>query len=146
MTKTIIVKGNVPTVYDLWTDFEYFPFFMENIESVRKTDDRTSHWTMEGPMGQTLQWETETTRQEENKRIAWRTLEGDIQTSGQVTFTALPQDQTQVTVTLQYVPPSGKIGEAIAKLVDNPERRLLKDLQNFKNFAENRPERLPKDQ
>jgi uncharacterized membrane protein len=98
---------------------------------------------MKGLLGKTIEWEAKTTTLEENKRIAWNSQDGgDITTSGQVTFNALPNNQVEVTVVLQYVPPAGKVGEAIASLFDNPEAKLEEDLRNFKAYAERMRQRV----
>jgi uncharacterized membrane protein len=136
-TQSIIVKGDVATIYEIWANFENFPHFMENIKSVTKTGERSSHWVMEGPLGFKVEWDAETTRLDKNDRIAWNSRDnGDITTSGQVTFKQLPQGETEVTVTLQYVPPLGIVGEAVARLFDDPEGKLAADLKRFKEFAE----------
>ena len=135
-TKSIIVKADVADVYNIWANFENFPHFMKNIKSVKKTGDRLSHWVMEGPLGKDIEWDAETTRLEANQRIAWNSRDGgDITTSGQVTFKDLPHGETEVTVTLQYVPPAGALGEAVAKLFNNPEKQLEEDLNNFKEYV-----------
>lgn len=91
ITKSIIVQGNINDIYQLWANFENFPRFMENIESVTKTGNGLSHWVMAGPLGQKVEWDAETTRLEENKRIAWNSKDNsDLTTSGQVTFNQLP--------------------------------------------------------
>ena len=138
VTKNIIVQGNLSDVYHLWANFENFPRFMQYIQSVTKTGPDTSHWVMADPLGQTIEWDAKTTRLEENKRIAWNSMDSDsdITTSGQVIFNALPQGQVEVTVTLQYVPPAGKVGQAVATLFKDPEAMLVEDLQNFKAYAE----------
>lgn len=138
VTKSIIVKAKTPSVYELWSNFENFPHFMQNIKSVKKMGDNTSEWTVAGPLGTKLTWNAEITRLEENKRIGWSTKDnkGVITTSGQVTFSDLPQEETEVTVILQYSVPAGKAGETAAALLSNPEERLEEDLRNFKAFAE----------
>lgn len=135
-TDTIIVKGSVDEVYKLWADFENFPKFMEPIKSVEKIDDRRSRWVVEGPFDTTIQWQAETTTLEENKRIAWNSIEGDVKTSGQVTFMQLPEDQTQVTVTLQYTPKAGLSSVIADKLFGDLEGQLKENLRRFKVFAE----------
>jgi len=110
---------------------------MTYIKSITKTGARTSHWVMEGPLGKDLEWDADTTTLEPNKRIAWNSRDGgDIKTSGQVTFNELSQGQTEITVMLQYVPPTGKIGEFVAQLFSDPDKRLDEDLRNFKAYAE----------
>ncbi|MCB0070547.1 MAG: SRPBCC family protein [Caldilineaceae bacterium] len=136
VTKSIIVKGSVDELYDIWSDFTTFPQYMSNIESVTPRSDGLSHWVMKGPLGANFEWDAKTTLMEENSRIAWRSVDGSMKTSGQVSFKALPHDQTQVTVTLQYVPPRGTAGEIAAALFARPEQRLSEDLRNFKAFVE----------
>lgn len=139
ITESIIVKGGPAALYNVWADFENLPDFMENIKSVEKVDDKTTHWVMEGPLDTTLEWVAETTAKEGNKRIAWSSKdreENDLKTSGQVTFSELPNNETEVTVMLQYVPPAGLAGEVVAALFVNPADQLKQDLRNFKRYVE----------
>ena len=137
VTRNIIVKASADEAYRAWANFENFPHFMKYISSITKTGDRTSHWVMDGPLGKKLEWDAETTTLEPNKRIAWNSRDGgDIKTSGQVTFNPLSQGQTEITVMLQYVPPAGALGEFVANLFSDPEKRLDEDLRNFKAYIE----------
>lgn len=145
ITKTIIVNGDVEYVYSLWENFETFPTFMENIEFVEDLGDGLTHWVMEGPLGTRLEWDAETTTKEPNKRIGWNSkdMDADVKTSGQVVFSDLGQGQTEVTATVHYEPnKAGLAGDIVAKLFGQPEARLEADLQNFKNFAEGRVDRI----
>lgn len=134
--KNILVKAPLKDVYQAWADFENFPNFMQHIRAVTKTGERTSHWVMDGPLHSRLEWDAATTRLEENKRIAWSSTEGDIKTSGQVTFNALPDNQVEVTVMLRYLPPAGIAGDLFATLFSDPEGKLAEDLRNFKRYIE----------
>lgn len=142
VTRSIIVKADVADVYQLWANFENFPDFMKHIKSVKKSGERTSRWTMSGPLGTSIEWDAETTRLEENKRIAWNSISGDIKTSGQVTFNALPDGETEITVVLRYVPPAGLAGEIVAELFGDPEGKLENDLRNFKAYVEGMHSRI----
>lgn len=136
-TKQIIVNASVAEAYTTWANFENFPQFMRYIKSVRKTGDRSSHWVMDGPLGKEIEWDAQTTTIEPNERLAWNSRDnGDITTSGQVVFKGLPNDQTHITVTLQYVPPAGKLGEIVGKIFSDPEEQLEEDLKNFKQYIE----------
>ena len=140
VTKTIIVGGAPAESYAVWSNFAMFPQFMKYIEEVTITGTNRSHWVMKGPLGYSAEWDAETTRMEPNTRIAWRSIDTDdtnVKTSGQVTFHELPNNQTEIAVTLLYVPPAGVVGEVVAQLFANPEDRLEHDLQNFKRFVEN---------
>ena len=136
-TKQIIVNASVADAYNAWANFENFPQFMRYIKSVRKTGDRTSHWVMDGPLGKQIEWDAQTATIEPNERLAWNSRDnGDITTSGQVVFKSLANNQTHITVTLQYVPPAGKLGEIVGKLFSDPEEQLEEDLANFKQYIE----------
>jgi uncharacterized membrane protein len=136
-TRSIIVKGSPSELYHLWADLESFPRFMKKVKSVSRTGDRTTHWVVEGPLGKDVEWDAETTRLEEGKRLAWNSKEGsNVKTSGQVVFTDLPQGETQITVTLMVVP-QGKVGGA-AGLFGNLDSTLEEDLRSFKAYAEAR--------
>lgn len=141
ITESIIVKGDVGHIYSIWKDFTNFPYFMKNIESVIPRDDVYSHWVMKGPLDIRFEWDAKITRMEDNSRIAWKSIDGDVKTSGQVTFKALPHNETQVTVTMHYVPPAGALGEAAA-LFSQPEQRVAEDLKNFKSYVEGMEDRL----
>src|SRR6185369_5195446 len=102
-TKSIIVGAGVGEVFEAWSNFENFPNFMKNIKSVEKRADGSTHWTMDGPLGKSVEWDAETTMFEPRKRIAWRSREGStIKTSGQVTFAEMGTGQTQVNLTIQW--------------------------------------------
>jgi uncharacterized membrane protein len=130
--KTIIVHAPVSEVYQFWTQFDRFPEFMSNLKEVTKTGANTSHWVASGPLGTSVEWDAETTMLEPNKRIAWNSRDnGDITTSGQVTFTELGNDQTEIHVVLKYDPPAGVVGDIVAKIFSDPQRQLDQDLERF---------------
>jgi len=142
-TRSIAVLANVADVYRIWANFENFPRFMKYIKSVTLTGDRTSHWVMVGPLGVDVEWDAETTALDENERVAWNSKDNSaVKTSGQVTFRPLGVNETEVTVTLQYDPPAGAAGQAVASLFANPEKRVREDLERFKEFVETTGERI----
>jgi len=142
-SRSIVVLANVGDVYQIWANLENFPRFMKYIKSVTLTGPRTSHWVAAGPLGVDIDWDAVTTRLDENERVAWNSIEGsDIKTSGQVTFRELGPNETEVTVTLQYDPPAGVAGEAVAELFANPEKRVQNDLEHFKEHVESTSQRI----
>jgi uncharacterized membrane protein len=140
ITKSIIVKGEVRELYDAWLDFGNHPNFMEHITSVTAKGPDVNSWVMEGPLNTRLEWTTKTTREEENQRIAWKTIEGDLKSSGQVTFTPLTQGRVEITVTSLMNPPDNLIEKVAIVLFEDEEAQLEKDLRSFKAMAENRVE------
>jgi uncharacterized membrane protein len=142
ITKSLIVKGNISDVYNIWANFENFSKFMKHIKSVTKQGRDASHWVMQGPLGVKIEWDAKITRMEDNRRIAWNSVDSDTKTSGQVTFQRLSDGETQITVMLHYDPPAGLTGEVLAELFGDPEGRLTEDLQNFKTYVESTSERI----
>jgi uncharacterized membrane protein len=142
-TRSIVVLATLDDVYQIWANFENFPRFMKYIKSVTLTGPRTSHWVMAGPLGVDVEWDAETTRLDENERVAWNSIEGStVKTRGQVEFHEVGPNETEVTVTLEYDPPAGAAGEAFAELFANPEKRVQDDLEHFKEHVESTSRRI----
>jgi uncharacterized membrane protein len=134
---SVAVEAPVSRVYDYWRDLENLPNFMSNIEEVRNIGDHKTHWVVKGPLGVKMEYDAETTQDQENEAIAWNSIDGNVQTSGQVRFQELGPERTRVEVTMNYSdPPGGKLGEVGARLVANPQVMLDQDLQNFKEIME----------
>ena len=108
--KSIRVKAPVEQVYRYWRSFENFPSFMEHVEEVRTLDStgRRSHWKLKGPLGKTVEYDAELTKDEPNKLIGWNSTGGDMQTTGEVTFTPLDEN-TEVHVIMQWYDPPALI-------------------------------------
>jgi uncharacterized membrane protein len=139
--KSIRVNAPVEKVYQYWRSFDNFPSFMEHVEDVRVTgpDGKRSHWKIKGPLGKTVEYDAEMTKDEPNKMIGWNSLGGDVETSGVVTFNELEHNNTEVHVVLQwYDTPAGAVGEAASRMLQNPEKMLEEDLQRFKDIVEGR--------
>ena len=134
---SVVVEAPVARVYDYWRNLENLPNFMSNIEEVRNVGDHTTHWRVKGPLGTTMEYDAETTQDEENEAIAWNSTGGDIQTSGQVRFQELESERTRIEVTMNYSdPPGGRLGEVGSRLVANPQVMMDQDLQHFKEIIE----------
>ena len=82
--------------------------------------DTISHWRARRVRrGTIVEWDAEINNEVPNKLIAWRSLEGsDVVSAGSVNFDAARRRArgTRVTVHLQYSPPGGKVGAAVARL------------------------------
>ncbi len=144
ITESVTIKGTSDEIFEMWSDLEMLPSIIEDIKDVKQLDELRSHWVVKGPLSKSIEWIAEITRFDEDRRIAWKTLEGDIKTSGQVTFKDLPNNETEMTVTMQYVPPGGKLGDVASKLLANPREKITESMRDFKAFAENMPDRMRK--
>jgi len=138
-----VVTVNRPAreLYAFWRDFERLPSFMEHLESVRTLDDRRSHWVAKAPAGRTVEWDAEIINEIPDELIGWRTLEGaDVVSAGSVRFRQRRgQRGTEVRVRLQYEPPGGKLGSAVAWMFgEEPTQTVREDLRRFKQVMEAR--------
>lgn len=136
VTKSIAVQAPISQVFDYWKNFENFPAFMENIEKIESIGPDETRWTIKGPLGTSVTWDAKTTYVEENKKIAWQTTEGQIETHGAVLFKELDEATTEVTVGLEYSVFTGAIGEFFGTFLEHPEQKLEEDLNRFKQIAE----------
>lgn len=132
--ETIDVEVPVRTAYDQWTQFEEFPRFMENVESVRQLDDTHLEWHV-NIAGVDKKWIAWITEQTPDQRIAWQATEG-ARNAGVVTFHHLDHHTTRVTLQLD-VEPDGVI-ETVGDALGFVERGASGDLERFKTFIEER--------
>ena len=132
---TALVQKSPAELYDLWRATENAPLWQEQIEEVVITGVNTSRWTMKDGE-KTLAWDAEILGDEPGKRIAWRTLNGDIDEAGEVIFEPAPADRgTLVIVLMEFR--TGKLTSAWETLVGrNPKQGVIENLRHFKAFAE----------
>ena len=133
---SIRVHRPVSEVWRLWTDFERLPEFMGAISEVRVTGAGTSHWVARGPLGAPFEWDARTTACEENRRLAWESTGGDIRQTGEVRFEEVTAGETELTLSIDYQPPGGLLGSALAAIVGRTGEQVAHDLERFKAYAE----------
>ncbi len=135
----VTIDRPLSDVYAFWRNFENLPRFMTHLDSVRAIDDRRSHWAARAPGGGTVEWDAEIIHEEPDKVIGWRSLAGaDVVNAGSVNFDEAPGGRgTEVRVSLQYQPPFGKLGAAVAALTgEEPSHQVREDLRRLKELLE----------
>ncbi|HET8652559.1 MAG TPA: SRPBCC family protein [Gaiellaceae bacterium] len=132
--KSIEVEVPVSTAYNQWTQFEEFPQFMENVESVTQLDDTHLRWVAEIG-GRKEEWQAEITHQEPDSHIAWRSTEGK-ENAGDVRFDSLGPERTRIQVVMTWEPEG--IVEATAEKLGRDEGAVKADLERFKDLIEGR--------
>ena len=133
--QSIEVAVPVREAYDQWTQFESFPEFMKDVESVRQLDDRHLHWVA-SVGGHRQEWDAEISEQLPDQRISWHSTTGD-RNAGAVEFQRLGEERTRVKLTMG-VDPQGPI-ETIGTAVGITGAMVKGDLERFKEFIERRP-------
>jgi len=137
--KSVTINRPVEELYRFWHNFENLPRFMKHLESVSVMDDKRSHWVATGPAGTKVEWDAEIINDVPNEVIGWRSLENaNVDNAGSVRFRPAPGGRgTQVEVTLNYAPPAGKVGAAVAKIFRQaPDQQITEDLHRFKQLME----------
>jgi uncharacterized membrane protein len=131
------ISRPLPELYRFWRNFENLPQFMEHLESVSMREEGISHWVAKGPAGMQVEWDARIINEVENKVIGWQSLAGStISTAGSVNFDEDPHG-TRMTVHLQYNPPGGKLGAAVAKMFgEEPNQTIREDLRRLKQLME----------
>jgi uncharacterized membrane protein len=137
--KSLTVERPAEELYSFWRDFTKLPRFMKHLESVTVSGDRRSHWVAHGPAGTNVEWDAEITEDRPNELIAWRSLPGaDVANAGTVRFEPATGGRgTVVRVAIDYTPPAGALGAAVAKLFgEEPRQQVEGDLRRFKSIME----------
>lgn len=133
--ETIDVDVPVQTAYNQWTQFESFPSFLDEVESIQQRDDTHLHWKVKVG-GVEREFDAEVTEQHPDERVAWRSVGGDTHHAGVVTFHKLSDTSTRVTAQIDWEPEG--LLERVGSLVGVGQHAVKKDLKNFKEFIESR--------
>ena len=134
---SVTINRPVSELYRFWRNFENLPKFMQHLESVAVREEGISHWVAKGPAGMHVEWDARIINEIEDRVIAWQSLRGStIATAGAVNF-AQTDRGTVVHVHMQYNPPGGKIGAAVAYMLgEEPNHQVQEELRNFKRLME----------
>ena len=132
-SKYIRVEAPAQRVYELWRDPSNFPDFMEDVQEVEQREGRW-YWKVDGPAGKTVEWESEVIEDVPGEKVAWKSVSG-LENEGSVRFDDRG-DATDLEFAMQFEAPGGKLGEAAAKLFDDPEDKVQRALESFKALVE----------
>ncbi|MGE3956983.1 MAG: SRPBCC family protein [Vicinamibacterales bacterium] len=137
--QVVTINRSADDLYRYWRDFTNFPRVMKHVTRVEQLDSRRSRWTASAPAGMSVSWDAEIVQDREGEWLAWRSLpDSQVENSGSVRFTPAPGARgTEVRVQLEYAPPAGRFGRAVAMLFgEEPEQQVRDDLRRFKQLME----------
>jgi hypothetical protein len=133
--QSIEISVPVHTAYHQLTQFEDYPHFMQDVETVHQLDDTHLRWSTKLSY-QTMEWDAEITEQLPDRCIAWRNLSGPSK-AGKVELQPLGAEKARVTLTMEC-----ESSEILAAPESNAEavmaQQLEQDLARFKAFIETR--------
>jgi len=135
---TAIIQRPIAEVYAFCRDFRNLPQFMEHLKRVEIRDDRHSHWVIDAPFNQTLEWDTIITEDRPNERIAWESdASASLRHAGWLQFSDVTGVGTEVQAFIAFEPPAGEVGRMVVKLWgDRPNAQASGTLQRLKQFLE----------
>jgi uncharacterized membrane protein len=131
--ETIDVDVPVSIAYNQWTQFESFPHFLSFVESIEQVGDTLTHWKVK-IAGVEREFDAEITEQLPDERVAWKSLGGEVQHAGVVTFHRLSDASSRVAVQLDWEAQS--IVEKAGALLGIDSASVKSDLKHFKEFIE----------
>lgn len=134
---TTLIQRPAGELFHYWRDLANLPQFMPHVISVDESAEGISHWKVRGPLRTELEWDSEIIEEQPGKMLSWRTLPGaQIASAGTVRFNPT-QGGTEVTVSLQYAPPAGAVGNFAAKILGaSPQTQVSEDLARFRELME----------
>ena len=134
VSKYIRIEASPQRVYELWRDPREFPGFMPDVKSVEDRGDRW-HWVVDGPLGATVEWDTEVVEDLPGERLAWKSVGGQVENSGAVRFDDR-DGATDLEYVMEFQPPGGTAGEVVAKIFKDVEDQVQRALEAFKALVE----------
>ena len=130
---SVNVSANPQTTWSFVSNYQNFDRFMSNVKEIKMLEGNLSEWHLAGPLGIDVSWKATTTEHTPPNRLAWHSTEGSLENTG---FIAIAPNGTGsiVTVHVEYTPPLGAIGEAVATIFKDPQAMLEHDLAQLENL------------
>ena len=138
IVRAVTIRKPASELYRFWRDLTRLPSIIHHPVDITPTSPTDSHWSVSAPAGR-VEWDAVIVNDHPDSLIAWRTQPGgDVACAGSIRFEAAPGDEgTEVTVALEYQPPGGKLGAAVAKLTrDSASSQVYDALRRFKALME----------
>lgn len=139
VTRAVTIRQPADVLYRFWRNLENIQRITRHPVTIQRVSDLASHWSVSAPGDRKVEWDAVIINDEPGRLIAWRSREeAEIPNAGTVRFEAAPGDEgTEVTVSLEYDPPAGKLGAWFAKLSgEEPAQQVGETLRRFKALME----------
>jgi len=137
---SLLISRSPEECYRFWSDVENIPRFSSEPLSVRKTGEKTSHWTVHLPRNAgDVEWDAEIVEDVPNERISWRAIpSGSVTVNGTVTFESAPGGRgTIVRVQFEYDHPGRTPAAPLSKFIGkHPGQIAYKSLRRLKQLLE----------
>ena len=135
----ITIGRPIAEVYDFWRNYDNFPRFMRNLDTVEDLGNGRSRWRVTGPAGVPVEWDAQIVSDQEHHMISWLSLPGStVENRGAVRFEQAPAHRgTEVHAEISYYPPAGELGHTAAWLFGrSPRQQMREGLRRVKQMLE----------
>lgn len=139
VSRSITVGKPADDLYEAWRDPDQFSRVLGHFADVTSPAEDRFHWTVHGPRGRDISWETRIVEAEPGEFLRWETPEdATVPNEGSVRFRPASGDRgTVVTLSVNFDPPGGAVGNAVLKQLDIvPETLAGTALGRFKSLVE----------
>lgn len=139
VSRSVTVGASADELHEAWRDPEVFSRIMGRFAEITVIDDDRYQWTVEGPAGVDLSWDSRIVEDEPGESIRWESpADASVPNSGSVQFTPAAGDRgTVVTLSLDFEPPGGRVGASVVEQLDIvPETLAGHALSRFKSLVE----------
>lgn len=137
--RAVTVGKPAEELYAAWRDPETFSRVMDHVADVSSVGENRFQWTVHGPYGRDIGWESHVVESEPGSRLRWETpTDAVLPNEGEVRFEPAPGDRgTTVTLSVSFDPPGGTLGAAALEQFDIAPAALAGvALDRFKSLAE----------
>lgn len=139
VTRSITVGEPADDLYERWRDPDHFSRIVGHVADVTSRDSNRLRWTVDGPGGREVSWETRFVEEEPGELLSWETpADATLPNAGSVRFSPAGDDRgTVVTLSVDFDPPGGSLGTAALRRIDVvPETFVGVALDRFKSLVE----------
>lgn len=137
--RSITVDRPAGELHRIWREPGTLPQVMRHFAEVTVKDEHHAHWTVRGPGGRSLEWDTQVVEDRPGELLRWESVEGaDLRNEGTLRFRPAAGDRgTEVALRVRFAPPGGALGGAAMRLFGFvPSTIAGKALRRFKSLVE----------
>jgi uncharacterized membrane protein len=139
ITRAVTIGKPAEDLYRLWRDPQVQSRLLGDYGEVALKDGKHMHWTLHGPMGSRIEWDSDIVEERPNELLGWKTRPGaELPNEGSVQFSPAPGNRgTEVVLRMRFSPPGEVPAGGVMKLLGFiPKQLAYKALWRFKAFAE----------
>ena len=137
--RSVTVDRPPEELHDYWRDPEHLNELVGDFATIEEREPNRLHWTVNGPLGRVMEWETEIVEDSAGEVLRWETVEGTrLPSEWTVRYQDASGDKgTIVSLEVRFDPPGGSVGAVlIERLGIAPKTIVDETFRRFRSLAE----------